>query len=247
MIGQYFRYHLIEHQDFVNAGKSKVARALPLHEHVKYGFDFMILLKPFIRTARIVAGTLILLTLLAGILMPQVLPVSGNSFVNARLEWIRTPIEGRLEYSDIKVGDTVTRGSMLGTITNNRADDYFLNQLQTEKFSLESALFSLKSKRQQLAERSLLLQKRVADSLLELKEKTKIQLEVMQNDIALITAEQNTIAGRLVSFEKANNAYGHNSYAVVSRASIEDMQAKVKALEISIASKNLIHGVTSWK
>ena len=100
-----------------------------------------------LRVIRVTVGALILLTITTAILIPQVLPVSGNSFINAKLEWIRTPIDGDLSFSDLKIGDYIPEGRVLGTITNEQIDDYFLNQLKMEKSAIESALFSLDSRK----------------------------------------------------------------------------------------------------
>ena len=79
-----------------------------------------------LRCIRVSVGALILLTIVTAILIPQVLPVSGNSFINAKLEWIRTPIDGDLSFDDLKVGDFIPEGSLLGAITNKRVDDLSL-------------------------------------------------------------------------------------------------------------------------
>ena len=77
-------------------------------------------LDKILRVIRTMAGTVILLTIVSAILIPQVLPVSGNSFINARLEWIRTPIDGDLSLENLKIGDSIEKGALIGKITNER-------------------------------------------------------------------------------------------------------------------------------
>ena len=192
----------------------------------------------FLRVVRVLIGSAILLTIVTAILIPQLLPVSGNSFVNAKLEWIRTPIEGDLAFSSINVGDKVAKGTVLGTITNPRADDYFLNQLNSENSGLESALFSLKNRKKHLTERREILKVKVDDSLISLQDKSQIRLEIVENELASAISENAAIKKRIARYEKANANYkGEESYAVISRASIESLWDREKELQTSIISQ----------
>lgn len=191
-----------------------------------------------LRAIRMLVGGFILLTILTAIVIPQVLPVSGNSFVNARLEWIRTPIKGDLFFHELKIGDKVNRGTVLGKVTNERADDFFLNQLNSEKSSLESALFTLNNRHLHLSERKKSLESRVSDSFDDLAEKSRMQVEIIENDITLATEELTSVASRLARFRKANADYqGSESFAVVSRSAIEALVDRKNQLEILISQK----------
>lgn len=192
----------------------------------------------FLRVVRALIGSAILLTIVTAILIPQLMPVSGNSFVNAKLEWIRTPIEGDLAFSSINVGDKVAKGTVLGTVTNPRADDYFLNQLNSEISGLESALFSLNNRKKHLTERREILKVKVDDSLLSLQDKSQIRLEIVENELASAISEKAAIEKRIARYEKANANYkGEESYAVISRASIESLGDREKELQTSIISQ----------
>jgi len=192
----------------------------------------------FLRGVRAVVGSVILLTIVTAILIPQVMPVSGNSYVNAKLEWIRTPIQGDLQFGDLKVGDKITKGMLIGTVTNSRADDYFLNQLNSEKSGLDSQLFSLENRRKHLIARSEVLREKVGDSLSDLEVKTRIRLEIIENELARATEEKATIRERLDRYKKANRKYeGKESFAIVSRVDLEKLSAREMELETSINSQ----------
>ena len=191
-----------------------------------------------LRTVRILVGSFILLTILTAILIPQILPVSGNSFVNAKLEWIRTPIEGDLYFHELRIGDKVSRGTALGKVTNERADDFFLNQLKSEKSSLEAALFTLQNRHLHLTQQKDSLESRVTDSLDDLRQKNSVQLEMIENDIALAAEELVTVNDRLARFRQANADYqGGESYAVVSRSAIDALVNRKNHLQTLISSK----------
>lgn len=192
----------------------------------------------FFRVVRAVVGSVILLTIVTAILIPQVLPVSGNSYVNAKLEWIRTPIEGDLQFGDLKVGDKVSEGTVIGTVTNTRADDYFLNQLNSEKSGLDSLLFSLENRRRHLVDRSEVLRGKIDESLADLEVKTRIRLEIIENELAQATEEKGMIRTRLERYKKANRKYkGEESFAIVSRVSLEKLSDRERELETSINSQ----------
>lgn len=191
-----------------------------------------------LRLVRGVVGLAILLTILTAIVIPQVLPVTGNSFVNAKLEWIRTPIEGDLDFVEIKAGDKIDKGMVLGAVTNQRADDLLLSQLNSEKLNLESVLLTLEKRREHLKVRQHDLSVRVADSLKGLQYKTRIQLELIENEIFSAAEELDSISERLDRYRKANSDYdGDVSFAVVSRSRIESLADRKMELQIFLAGQ----------
>jgi len=188
-----------------------------------------------LRAIRVTVGALILLTIITAILIPQVLPVSGNSFINAKLEWIRTPIDGDLSFSDLKIGDYIPEGRVLGTITNERIDDYFLNQLKMERSAIESALFSLDSRKGLLEKRSNVLQSKVRESLLNIEEVTKARLSMVKGDLARTMEEKAGTRELVRRYKKANRDYkGEESFAVVSRDKLEHLLRTEKELQAKI-------------
>jgi len=192
-------------------------------------------LDKILRIARAVVGSAILLTIVTSILIPQVLPVSGNSYINAKLEWIRTPIDGELDFGDIKVGDKIEKGTVLGAIANNRADDYFLNELNREKSSIETALFALENRREQLKGRGIELKLKASKSLINFEETTKIRLSIIRSDLARDIEEKATVSDQIKRYQKANSDYdGEGEYSVVSRVALENLFMKEKQLRSSI-------------
>jgi len=196
---------------------------------IKYHLD------KILRIARAVVGSAILLTIVTSILIPQVLPVSGNSYINAKLEWIRTPIDGELDFGDIKVGDKIEKGTVLGAIANNRADDYFLNELNREKSSIETALFALENRREQLKGRGNELRLKASKSLINFEETTKIRLSIIRSDLARDIEDKATVSDQIKRYQKANSDYdGEGEYSVVSRVALENLFMKEKQLRSSI-------------
>ena len=188
-----------------------------------------------LRFVRASVGAIILITIVSSILIPQVLPVSGNSFINAKLEWIRTPIDGDLSFGDLKIGDVVTRGTVLGTVTNERADDYFLNQLKAEKSGIESSLFALERRRVLLIDRSDVLKSKVNDSLSNIKETTNLRLSMLKNNLARSMEEKLAIRELIRRYEKANKDYpGEESFAVVSQAALQKLLKDEQSLQATI-------------
>lgn len=232
-----YRDYSSGHSGFVRAAGSIASSLLRVKQSLK-----MPDLDLFLRAVRVTVGSLILLTIVVTILIPQVLPVSGNSFVNARLEWIRTPIQGDIAFKEFKVGDKISRGTVVGTVQNMRADDFFLNQLQSEKSSLESALFTLENRREHLTDYRDQLKVGVADSLADLEQKTRIRLQIIDNEMSLAEEEKAAVIARLSRYRQANKKYtGTDSYAVVSRAAIDELVDREMELATSIASqKNTI-------
>ncbi len=232
-------FHRIDQGDYILAKKKSGWLKNPL-ETWRFSIDKKLSClgtDSILRAVRVTVGSMILLTISIAILIPQILPVSGNSYVNAKLEWIRTPIEGELRFVDIKVGDDIKQGEILGTINNQRADDAFLNQLVSEKSSLESTLLVLVQQREQLLIRQQELSERIGESLTNLTGKTRIHLELIENELFLAAEELALIDTRVARYQKANADYdGEELFAVVSRSQLESLEERKIELKASFAS-----------
>ena len=216
------------------------SRVLSLRGSAKAICDGMISqhLDIMLRFIRATVGIIILVTIVSAILIPQVLPVSGNSFINAKLEWIRSPIDGDLSFGSLKIGDKISKGMVLGAITNERVDDYFLNQLKTEKSGIESALFSLESRRELLVERSNVLKSKVSDSLSNIEEVTKTRLTMLKGNLSRAMEEKTAIREQIRRYKEANRNYkGEESFAVVSRAALDELLRKEMELQALIGQQ----------
>lgn len=195
-------------------------------------------LDKILRMVRAVVGGIIILTITSAMLIPQLLPVSGNSIVNAKLEWIRTPIEGDLNFAGYKVGDSVFKGQIVGSINNKRADDSFLNQLRAEQTTLESVMFSLDQKYLQLGQRKQDLTARVSMLLEGFREQTRIRVSRMQTELAFSYEEISEVDSRIERYEKANRDYSTTEdYSIVSRATLEDLYVRQTELNAVISSR----------
>lgn len=191
-----------------------------------------------LRAIRAAIGGVIILTIAAAMVIPQFLPVTGNSVVNAKLEWIRTPIEGDLKFAGFKVGDTVTEGAVIGVINNERADDSYFNQLKNEQSALDAALFSLAGKSQYLESRRADLNLRVTDSLSNLQGQTGRRINIIQSELALSYQEMAEIDVTIDRYEKANRDYsGTERYAIVSRAMLEGLSARQTEIQAVISQR----------
>ncbi len=89
---------------------------------------------------RITAGILFLVFLAVTFIPKLYLANSSDGVVNARTVTLRSPIEGKVEYRDSRLrhGAFYRKGSVIGTVSNDRLDSSFLYKLQTEKITLES-------------------------------------------------------------------------------------------------------------
>ncbi len=190
------------------------------------------------RAARATTGAFILIVIVTSILIPQVLAVTGNSVVNAKLEWIRTPINGTVTYTNLKLGDSVRKGDILGNITNERADDNFLNSLLFEKSSIESGLFTLNNKHQQLQQKKQTLTLSVADALIQLKDQTNIRINSIETELALAKSKSADLQSLLLRYETANKEFSaSDSYSVVSREIIDQQKSLLTETEAYISNQ----------
>ena len=213
------------------------SRILLFNRSVKSASESMLSLHldKILRLIRASVGAIILLTIVTAILIPQVLPISGNSFINAKLEWIRTPIDGELSFSDLEIGDYIPSGSILGTVTNERVDDYFLNQLEIEKSGIESTLFSLDSRKSLLEKRSKVLKNKVSDSLTNIEEVTNMRHSILKSNLSRALEEKMAVRELIQRYTKANTDYkGDENFAVVSRDTLDKLTGKEMQLQATI-------------
>lgn len=190
------------------------------------------------RVSRATIGAFILLVIITSILIPQVLAVSGKSIVNAKLEWIRTPINGNVTYNNLKPGDTVIKGDVLGNIVNERADDSFLNSLRFEKSSIESELLALNNKLQQLHQKKADLQISVSDALLQLKEQTGIRINTIETELTLTEGKKAETESLIKRYKKVNKGFSTvQPYSVVSREIIDEQRLLLTEINAYISNQ----------
>jgi len=192
------------------------------------------------RLIRIGVGCIIVSTIVFNIVMPQLLPVTGKSVVNARLDWIRTPIQGNVIYQEITEGSKVEAGQHFGTILNSRADDNFLNQLRLQKSSIETTRISLSQRFKQLKSEKKSLSSRLGDSLDALKHASSLRIDALYREISEAEAKKRLTEDRLDRYTKANTQYSNRAqFAVVSEIQIEEVLAELKNIVLTIDSKKI--------
>jgi multidrug resistance efflux pump len=74
------------------------------------------------RIARISVGVALIGLGAATVLPRMIHPVSSEAMLNAELVTVRTPVEGRLEGTDISIGDRVAAGQVIGRVRSFRPD-----------------------------------------------------------------------------------------------------------------------------
>ncbi len=90
------------------------------------------------RIARLVLGALIVVVVLWVIVGEQMSGASANAVVNARLSTLRAPIAGRVDLPDRELGAAVTRGEIVGAISDPLVDDVRVNDLEMERVFAET-------------------------------------------------------------------------------------------------------------
>ena len=85
------------------------------------------------RSAKIVAGLVIIIVALYVIVREQTAGVSADAFINARLTTTRAPIAGTFELVERPLGATVNAGDNLGSIVDPLVDDVRLADLELQK------------------------------------------------------------------------------------------------------------------
>ncbi len=206
---------------------------LDLNSHRKN----QLILNRVLKAIRISIGAFILLIIGTNIVIPQVLPVSGKSIVNAKLEWIRTPIQGNVHFRSINIGDTVSRNGILGKVTNERADDNFLNQLNLQKSAIETAKLNIIDRQTQLKGEQQKLEQRLFHSLADLKTQTAIQIDTIQHELALALTEAESLENKIFRYKAVNREQAHSGqYAVVSRSQLDQVQTDLSETEVKISA-----------
>ena len=140
-----------------------------------------------------------------------------------------------MSFSDLEIGDYIPSGSILGTVTNERVDDYFLNQLEIEKSGIESTLFSLDSRKSLLEKRSKVLKNKVSDSLTNIEEVTNMRHSILKSNLSRALEEKMAVRELIQRYTKANTDYkGDENFAVVSRDTLDKLTGKEMQLQATI-------------
>lgn len=182
------------------------------------------------RTARSVIGALLLAIIVTTIVTPQILPVTGKSIVNAKVEKMRTPIEGNVFFDDIKLGQKFNKDDYLGRVVNKRADDNFLNQLTLERSALKSQISNLEHRLYQLQSRGMELENAALASQQDITDQTRIRLDTTHTNLQLAKDREEMLEDKIDRYEQANQSYSDTQkYAIVSRAKIESLSSELSA------------------
>ena len=183
------------------------------------GVDLML------RVIRGAVGVCILVILTASMVMPSVLPVTGNSVVNTDLIWVRTPIDGIVELQAGRIGGNVQAGETLAQVVNNRVDDSLLSQLLMQELAMDSRLESLEGRKVHIQNQKQLVGRRLSQSLRNLND--ELHRESKKVSVLLAKAEVNgkLLQQKLKRYQEANRLYSSQTkYGVISRMEIETVQ-----------------------
>jgi len=85
---------------------------------------------PWARIAKMAGAALVLAVGAYSVMADQIAIATDNAVVSAYSIALRTPIDGVVGDSPLRIGDRVNRGAMLATISNNRVDDQRLVDLR---------------------------------------------------------------------------------------------------------------------
>lgn len=85
------------------------------------------------RSIKIIAGLTLVILALFVIFREQTAGVSADAFVNARISTIRAPIAGTLELVSRPLGARISRGDMLGTLSDPLVDNIRLSDLLQQR------------------------------------------------------------------------------------------------------------------
>jgi len=185
-----------------------------------------------LRLIRASIGTFLIFIIVTSFVVPHVLAVSGKSIVNAKLEWIRTPINGSVSFNNIRLGDSVSKGDLLGVVSNERAEDTLLNSLRLEKSALDTSIFTLEKRHQQLTEQRRELAASVYQSLLQLREQTKVQINTTETELLLSEKKHIQLKEKIQRYESANREFSKSEpYSVVSRAILDEHHSQITEVD----------------
>jgi len=159
------------------------------------------------RVIRSSVGVFLIIVIATSFLVPHVLAVSGKSIVNAKLEWIRTPINGNVSFGNIRLGDSVSKDQVLGEVTNTRAEDSLLNSLQLESSALNTAIFDTDNRHRQLSEQKSKLSDSVHQSLLQLRQQTELKINTIETELLSAERKRVQLRSQIQRYEAANEEY----------------------------------------
>jgi len=190
------------------------------------------------RVIRSSVGVFLIIVIATSFLVPHVLAVSGKSIVNAKLEWIRTPINGNVSFGNIRLGDSVSKDQVLGEVTNTRAEDSLLNSLQLESSALNTAIFDTDNRHRQLSEQKSKLSDSVHQSLLQLRQQTELKINTIETELLSAERKRVQLRSQIQRYEAANEEYSEQKpFSVVSRAMLEDHYNEVTEVEAYISNQ----------
>lgn len=92
---------------------------------------------------RISVGVILLIVFIISVVPNFYLQTSSDGIITARTTTITSPIEGVLHFAkNIRYGDHLKKGDIIGEVVNNRVDYSILQELITEKKTLEGRIES---------------------------------------------------------------------------------------------------------
>jgi len=105
---------------------------------------------PWSRLLKLGAAATVLTIGAYAVLADQVAIATDNAVVSAYSVALRTPIEGLVDLSSLRVGDRIARGAQLASVANSRVDDQRLVDLRGRLAEGEANLAALKTERRSL-------------------------------------------------------------------------------------------------
>ncbi len=175
------------------------------------------------RTVRITVGVILLIVFIISVVPNFYLHTSSDGIITARTTTITSPIEGVLHFSgNVRYGDHFRKGQLIGEVLNDRIDFSYLQELITEKKTLEGRIesFTKRIKRYKALDANL---KKALDNFQKFSTK-KFQSQVKQ--------AKNKIKHQKAEFDRARKEY-------LAMRQLEKVKA-VKTRELEKAEANLI-------
>lgn len=175
------------------------------------------------RTVRITVGIILLIIFIISVVPNFYLYNSSDGIITARTTTITSPIEGVLHFSgNVKYGDHFRKGRLIGEVLNDRINFSYLQELITEKKTLEGRIesFTKRIKRYSALNASL---KKALDNFQKFSVR-KFQSQVKQ--------AQNKIKHQKAEFDRAKKEY-------LANRQLEKVKA-VKTRELEKAEANFI-------
>jgi multidrug resistance efflux pump len=175
------------------------------------------------RTIRITIGVILLIVFIISVVPNFYLHTSSDGIITARTTTITSPIEGVLHFpANVKYGDHFRKGQLIGEVLNDRINYSYLQELVTEKKTLEGRIdsFTRRIKRYNNLNDSL---KKSLDNFQKFSVK-KFQSQVKQ--------AKNKIKHQQAEFDRAKKEY-------LANRQLEKVKA-VKTRELEKAEANFI-------